>query len=353
MKESEGLLANIIDYLQWRGDLSLERAPFNPVDALILSWLVSLPLGAGPLGTVGEAAAALDVSGENLRFAKLLSRALRFRDMELRDFVEKFSETEQMQFAAATILTGDGRAFIAFRGTDGTLVGWKEDFNMAFTDEVPAQREAVDYINRIGMDLKLPLRVGGHSKGGNLAVYGSAMCDPRVQRRIGVAFNFDGPGVSPNVMASAGYRMMADRIETFLPESSIVGILLERSPEYHVVASDARGAMQHDPLSWQVGPDGFVLLDSLGWESLYADRTIREWLGGMSLESRAIFVNALYDIVESTGAENISEIGQDWSGSIWRMLDAYRNLDLRTKAILSISLARLIGAAAKNITRRE
>lgn len=344
-------MANLFDYLYWRGDLPADRAAFNPVDGLILSWFVSLPLRGSLPGTLGEAAMQLQAEGEALRFARMLAESPRFREMRLMYFSEKFSEEEQMQFAAVTVLTGDARAFIAFRGTDSTLVGWKEDFNMAFSDSVPAQREAVDYINFVGRKLRLPLRIGGHSKGGNLAVYGASLCDRGIQQRIGRVYNFDGPGLSPAVMSSAGHIALSPRIETYLPESSVVGILLERSAGYHVVKSDAVGAMQHVPYSWQVEPEGFRLLDELGWQSLYADRTIRDWLGGMSNESRKVFVNALYEIVESTDARTVDQIGEDWQKSGWKMLGAFAELDLRTKAALFVSLGRLIRSAVKNLNR--
>lgn len=341
-------MPNLFDYLWWRGDLPLSREPFNPVDGLILSWFASLKLKNPLPETLGEAAGEIPAEGEGLRFARMLAESPRFREMQLRGFEEKFSEAEEMQFAAVTILTGDARAFIAFRGTDSTLVGWKEDFNMAFSEEVPAQREAVRYINEIGGALGLPLRVGGHSKGGNLAVYAASRCSPGVQRRIGTVFNFDGPGLNASTAESPGYRAVEERIETFLPESSIVGILLERSQRYHVVRSSAGGVMQHSPYTWQVMPNGFELLDALDWQSLYADRTIRDWLRGISMENRKMLVDGLYEIVESTGADTLDEFSEKWQQAGWTMLNAFKELDLRTKAVLFVSLGKLIRSAVRN-----
>jgi len=213
--------------------------------------------------------------------------------------------------------------------------------------EVPAQREAVNYITRVIAELNLPLRTGGHSKGGNLAVYAASMCPPSAQRRIEAVYNFDGPGLSAAAARSDGYAAIESRIETYLPESSIVGILLERSERYHVVKSSAEGVMQHHPLSWQVTPSGFELLDELDRQSLYADRTIRDWLAEMSAQQRKTFVNALYSIMESTGARTLNEI--DWQKSAPRMLEAFGDLDLRTKAALILSLGRLAGSALRNL----
>lgn len=206
-------MANLFDYLYWRGGLSVEREPLNPVDALILSWCASMPLKNPLPDTLGEAARSV-----NTEFARAIESSRRFAPMKLYRFEEKFSEDEQMQFACLTLLTGDGRAFIAFRGTDSTLVGWKEDFNMAFSDEVPTQREAMATVNRIGAELQIPLRIGGHSKGGNLAVYAASRCRPEIQRYITRVYNFDGPGLSPAVMSSTGHIAVEPKIETYLPD---------------------------------------------------------------------------------------------------------------------------------------
>lgn len=346
-------MANFLDYLYWRGDLTMDCAPMNPVDGLILAWFSVMPLKNPLPETLGEAASAIGeaLEEDNLRFVKALSQSRRFRDMRLLRFESRFSEEEQMQFAALAVEMGDGTAFAAYRGTDSTLVGWKEDFNMSFIDEVPAQREAVRYLDEIARMTDLPLRVGGHSKGGNLAVYASARCAPQTRSRILQVYNYDGPGLSAAVMESPEYAAVEGWIGTWLPQSSIVGILLERTSRYHVVRSDNFGPWQHDPASWQVTPDNFELLDELGWESLYADRTLRDWLGQMSAEEKRTFVNALYEIVESTQAKTVEEVGEDWQRSGWAMLSAFHNLDLRTKALLFLALGRLIRAAVQNMNQ--
>ena len=342
-------MANLTDYLYWRGDLSLSCLPFNPVDGLILSWLISLPVTQPLPDTLGALAGTLTdrVSEKHRPFVQALSRSARFRTMKLLRFEEKFSEPEEMQFAALTLLTGDGHAYIAFRGTDASLVGWKENFNMAFTEEVPAQREAVRWLNAAPADL--PLRVGGHSKGGNLAVYAAARCSPSVRRRIVQVHNFDGPGLHPNVFNSPEYRDVEPRISSYLPESSIVGILLERSARYHVIRSSATGPLQHDPYSWQVTPDGFVHRPGLSSESLFADRTIRSWLASMSDDQREKFVDALYEIVTATDAATLGELSENWPESGLEMLGAFAGLDLRTRMLLLQSIAKLVRSAAANL----
>ena len=327
-------MSDIFDYLYWRGDLMLNQLPFNPVDGLILSWFASLRLKEPLPATLGQAAKSTDSD-----FAQALARSPRFKDMQLYRFDEQFSESEEMQFAAVTILTGDGRIFIAFRGTDSTLVGWKEDFNMSFMDEVPAQREAVDYINRIGDELKLPMRAGGHSKGGNLAMYAASQCSPEVQRRIGTVYNFDGPGLSTAAAQSDGYRTIESRIETFLPESSIVGILLERSEQYHVVKSSAESAMQHNPYSWQVMGGRFITLPERTRESRLAEETIKNWLADLSPEERKRFIDGVYSVLSVSDGRNVADLFE--AKNVRAILHAVSSMDEETKNAIIDAFRRL------------
>lgn len=283
------------------------------------------------------------------RLLALVAASPRFRDLRVSDYVDDFDEAAEKQFSACVLRLPGGGAYVSFRGTDNTLVGWKEDFNMAFAEEVPAQREAARYLEQAAA-LGAPMRVGGHSKGGNLAVYAAARASGAAQARVSLVMNFDGPGLSPAVIDSAGYRAVEPRIETWLPEASIVGILLERSPRYRVVRSSAAGPLQHDPYTWQTTPDGFETVAALSGASLYADRTIREWLDSMSLADREAFVEALYGVVGATGARTLDEISENWRRSGWQMLGALGGLDLRTKSMLFLSLGKLILSAVRNLS---
>lgn len=344
-------MADLFDYLYWRGDLNARCLPFNCVDGLILAWFSAMDHREPVAGTVGEAAESVleRTEGEALRLVRMLSQSARFRDMRLTGFRRRFSEEEELQFGAMTVQTGDGWAFVVYRGTDATLVGWKEDFNMAFADEVPAQREAAAYLAEAARATALPLRVAGHSKGGNLAVYAAASAEAAVQRRIGAVWNFDGPGMNETVMQSSGYRRIEPRIGTYLPESSIVGILLEPAGQVIVVKSDETGPMQHIPHSWQVTPSGFETAMGLGQESLYADRTIRAWLNSMSRSERQRLVDGLYDVVKATGARTVGEVAENWRESGLEMLEGFAGLDLRTKASLIRGIGGLITTAARQL----
>ena len=187
----------------------------------------------------------------------------------------------------------------------------------------------------------------GHSKGGNLAVYAAAK-SPK-QARIEKVYNFDGPGLNAAASGSEGYRAVEGRVETYLPQFALVGILLEQAEEYFVVKSDGSGVRQHDPFTWQVLPDGFELVEQLSRRSLYADRVLGDWLDSMSVGQRRTLVEALYELVEATGARTVGELAEHWRESGLAMLGALGDLDLRTRLNLYIALGKLLRSAVRGI----
>ena len=258
-------MANMFDYLTWRGDLTLSQSPFQDVDSLILSTLAYvffdgiLSESMEETVTIAQAAELYFARPqevwksrveEDWELLKHLAESERFSKMELCGYVNKLDFAAEKQFSALTILTGDGMAFVAFRGTDSSSVGWKEDFNMSFMDTVPSQQEAGIYLCRAAEYFSGKLRVGGHSKGGNLAVFAAAMCPEKVQERIVAVYNHDGPGFREGMLQREGYRAMLPRVQTFVPQSSVIGMLLEHEEEYVVIRSSQKGIMQHDPYSF-------------------------------------------------------------------------------------------------------
>jgi hypothetical protein len=290
-------MAGIFDYLSWRGDLRFTQAPFNPVDNIILTHLSYLPLDGFVPGpeyrsgiTIAETAeyfsAAFNSRPESFRntvifkddprFLKILGSCERYRGLELRAYTNQFDPDQEKQFAALTIVTGDGSSFITYRGTDATLVGWKEDFNMSFSDVVPAQAEAVSYLEKMARQLRGPLRVGGHSKGGNLAVYASAFCGKKIQRRITAVYSNDAPGFTQVVINSPGYRAVQKKIRAFVPQDSVIGMLFEHEEDYTVVKSARSGLTQHDIFFWEVNHNDVIRLDEVTKGSVFIDRTLKE-----------------------------------------------------------------------------
>ena len=318
-------MADLFDYLNWRGDLPFSSVPLGCADALILSALAYLKLegivsaDAGnpvPLYEVNRIFSLLPDRESRVRIKQDLSlldaaaRSPRLAGCRLCCYRSKLIASEQTQFAAVTFLLQDGSAFLAFRGTDYSLVGWKEDFNMSFSTSVPAQREAAAYVREMAGLLPMILHLGGHSKGGNLAVYAAATAPPAIQSRISCIYNLDGPGFTKHMLANPGYLRVVPRIRTYVPESSIIGILLEHKEPYTVIRSRQVGILQHEPYSWEIMAGGFIPAAEMSAGSRFADRAITGWIEEMSDAERSRFVDMLYDLLRSGGATNVGDLLQ-------------------------------------------
>lgn len=338
---------NIHDYLVWRGDVPVTVSPFNAVDALILSQVIyshfhGVGEGAGTL--LREAAKEAEQHFPNdlprtevsepddVMLAAAATR--RFGDCTICQYADETDMDEEKQFAAAVFLTPDDVVNVCYRGTDDSLVGWKEDFNLAFATPVPAQIRALDYLNRAGRAYPGAIRVMGHSKGGNLAVYAAAFATPEVQNRITDVYNNDGPGQDEETIGSEGYRAIFDRVHTFIPKSSIVGMLLEHTNVYQIIESDAVSVLQHDPKKWQVLPYGFVQADGMTPGNLFMSDTIRLWLKALSSDERRRFANTFFSILEAAGTKTLSGIYNNPSRALPAMRAQLRDLDKDTVKML-------------------
>ena len=354
-------MANMFDYLTWRGDLTLFQSPFQDVDSLILSTM-SYIFFDGVIAenmeeriTIGEMAEKflsrpqaewkLRVS-EDERLLHALKESDRFANMELCGYVNKLDFQKEKQFSAMTVLLEDGSVFVTYRGTDYSLVGWKESFNMCFMDDVPAQLDAVAYLTQAAeMFPDRKLRVSGHSKGGNLAVYAAAMCPKAVQEHICVVYNHDGPGFRETVLAREGFQRIQSCIKTFLPQFSVVGMLLEQKGESTVIRSNEKGILQHEPYSWEVLGADFVKQEKLTEKSYFLDHTVSRWMNGLTEKQRELFIDTIYEAVAVTPVDDFGEAVIS-PGMIISTLQALHAEDEGTK-IISSGFRMLLDAARK------
>jgi len=330
----------------------LNLSPFNPVDNLILSAFSYLPLDGCEGKTIREIAPCLCAREQDSPYrelARLMGLGGRFGPMRLVRFQDLFSEQEEKQFAAVAVQLGDGTSFVAYRGTDATLVGWKEDFNMSFADEVPAQRESVRFLNDVAGRVEGPLRVGGHSKGGNLAIYASLFCEAGVRARLLEIYNNDGPGLTQKMQECPVYLEIEPRIRTYLPQTAIIGMLMEHAESYQVVRSEGVGILQHDPFTWQAGRCDFVKEGGLRAGSLYVDKTIKRWAASVSQEDRKAFIDAVYRILSSTGAKSVNELFGGWRRNLAAILTETTGFDPETRRLLRRVVGLLFASGAKNL----
>ena len=311
-------MADMFDYLNWRGDLLFTQSPVNPVDALIFSTLVYAEFGHlitdDPLHPVFlrnavDAFFATEEKEKHIRDRRDLELLLaaaespRFRNVGLCFYRDEFIPEEETQFAAMTFLLDDGSAFLAYRGTDYSLTGWKEDFNMSFLQTVPAQRKAVVYADEFCDHFSGPLYFGGHSKGGNLAVFAAAKVSSQIQNRIRTVYNLDGPGFGEYLIGHPGYLAMVPKIQTYIPQSSIIGMLLEHEEDYTVIRSRQVSLLQHEPYSWELMAGKFLEAADISPDNKFLDRTIKNWLSGMTNAERSAFVDTLYELLSTGGAQ--------------------------------------------------
>ena len=356
-------MANIIDYVLWRGDIPFAQVPLGEVDALVLSYVSYMPFDglvsdqfAVDGAMMADAAdyflenglsssCMMDSNKEDCRLLEAVRDSERFGRLRLTGYANLFDEQRQEQFSAITFLLPTGTAFIAFRGTDSSVVGWKEDFNMSFSSEVPAQGAALDYIVRASAALSSPMILGGHSKGGNLAVYAGAFAPENVQERIACIYNFDGPGFNERVIASEEFHQIDMRIHTIVPQSSLIGILLWHAEPFIVGKSDAGGLFQHNPYSWQVMGGRLITLPERTRESRLAEDTIKNWLSTLDAQERNTVIDGVYGVLDASGGRNVADLFE--GRNVRKILRAVSSMDEETKEIIVDSFKRL-GSSLKD-----
>ena len=276
-----------------------------------------------------------------------MSASRRFKGMRLNCFTDHLDVGRGEQFAALAVETGDGLVYLSFRGTDDTLAGWKEDFELACMPEVPAQKKAVRYVRDVARQYpRRRLRLGGHSKGGNLAVYAGVFCPAAVQRRIEAVWSNDGPGFHEDLLDLPEHRRIAERIYSIVPKSSVVGMLLEHEEDYAVVDSDQLGFLQHDGFSWQVMGDRFVTLRQVTRQARLSDLALRKWVHSMPVERRERFVDALFEVLGSTNARTLTDLSSDRMGAVTAMIRRYKDFDKETRQTLLEAVGVLLKVSA-------
>ena len=318
-------MTDLFDYIKWRGDLTFRQDPPNAVDALVFSALAYIRYIGDmeesfsvrvPLHRVAVDFFAQKDHGTRVRVKKDLellrgaADSVRFGECILTRYMEQSIPERETQFAAISFLLDDGSAFLAFRGTDDSLTGWKEDINMSFQDSVPAQRMALGYAKSFAEDFPLPLRMGGHSKGGNLAVFAAAGVSQDIQKRILAVYNNDGPGFSEHMMTDPGYVRIVPKIRTFVPQSSVIGMLLEHEEPYAVVRSNQVSLLQHEIYSWEIIGKSFVKMEEITVDSRFLNLTIKNWIADMTPEERNVLVDAMFDLLASGEVDSALDIFQ-------------------------------------------
>ena len=338
-------MADFFDYLNWRGDLSFEDAPFNKIDALLLAHVTySIFDGVVPesfkekktFAQVAKDFTAMPDYEErinigfliNKRTAELMFKCAeveRYKNVELCGFRNIFNEENVEQFAAVTYIVS-GKPVIALRGTDDTIVGWKEDFNIAWLEQIPAQKDALEYFSDAAAAIKGNFALVGHSKGGNLVINTAVKCGAVLQKRIAEVYNFDGPGFATDFFETAEYKAVEEKIRSFYPGFSVVGMIFHHPASFEIVKSDGFAFWQHDAMNWQIMGGNFVNESNFTDESRLFYKVFNEWIDKLDNVQRKNFVETMFCILEASGAKTNSDIEKDALKSTARMVAAYADM---------------------------
>lgn len=369
--ERGGSMANMYDYLEWRGDLSFRTAGFNEVDNLLLAQLAYVDFEDIVPGKDSDADVTLKDASESFwsvhneddilarvsmtKYAPFLMRRMaetkRFRNVKLSHYVNDISNEEQSQFSVVCATLPDQSIYVAFSGTDNTIIGWRENFNMGYLSETPGQIKAVEYLNRVAEMTTNKLRLGGHSKGGNLSVYAAVKCKQEIQERIIAVYSNDGPGFKREMIESEAYQRMLPKIKTILPESSIVGMLLEHEENYEVVRSSESGIQQHDAMSWEVLGTSFVYVEHIAEQSVLWDETMKAWLAKLSEEERKEIVATIFNVIDEADIRTIDDFYRSKWKVVQDLMKAKSKLPEETMQIFSKALKLLWSEGNKTVKK--
>ena len=385
-------MADLMDYLAWRGDLTMEQSAFNEVDGLALSMIAYVDFaGVVPTEADGgaislrqavkayfsrhasqkEPSSTAESKAKSKPDVKILQLGVlipseihklllkmaavpRFQNMMVSRHACELRETgeEVMQFSALTFRWSgktDG-VFVAFRGTDDTLAGCREDLNLSFMDEIPSQRRATVYLTGVdqrkgfslfNLNRKADIYVGGHSKGGNLAVWSAVHTTDAIRKQIRHVYNYDGPGFSAQLLQSAPYRELDGRITTLVPQDSLVGLLLENDGKYQILKSTQKGLYQHNGLGWMVEGTTFVRTKELSKGGIKTDTVTRSRIASMTAEERRTLTKLIFEVVESTGARTLSDLSEAKLKNAATMLKTINEYDKATRSLMIELLLKL------------
>ena len=368
------MMSNIVDYALLNANKDFNTLPFSKIDALIFSQLAYLNFD-GIVPNLKSLAHGVTLSHiaehenyENLfpleRTAELNKKLLnavayskRYGKIKLDFYQNVLDDEKDTQFSAVTFIINNDLAVIAFRGTDATFTGWKENCHMLYDDKpVGSQVLSVPYIDKVAHKVRGKIILTGHSKGGNLAIYAGTMCHDKTRTAIKKIYSFDSPGFTESFINSPIYKKTERKIEKFVPQESLVGMMLNNSKKFYVVQCDGVGVNQHSPYMWLIEDNDFIIIDKIITKSVVFDGTFNEWIQKFEPEQRELFIETVFNIIEKTNEQNATTFKQ-WGDNLKDntdiLLDALNDLDFETKAFLLKVFGKLFTSATDNMVATQ
>ena len=349
-------MKNMLDYIKEFGHVSFEERAFSEIDALVLTELEYLPLekvvpsdeNGENFVTVKEIAEYMQehkqelfdenpmmITQERHEVSQVIADAPRFQSLKFFGVVSEWDKDTTKQFAAVTVEVEPSVRLVVFRGTDETLIGWKEDFLMTYSPLVAAQTDAKEYLAKQASLWDGDLMISGHSKGGNLAIYAAATQVEDVQLRIVDIFCFDSPGLYRSVLETKGYQNIVPLAMRYIPQDSLVGLMLESEVPYVIVKSNASGAMQHSAMTWEIEDGQFIKMEKLTKNSQLNDQTFKKWTESVSDEELELFWNVFFELLFSVGIDTVNDLYAQFMHYVQEFLKAAGNMDEEKRELLT------------------
>lgn len=361
-------MSNINDYLKWRGDISLKHDELNEIDELILARYSYFPFFKIEMESEETIS---DISKKMSKFKDdeynylgdremnaLIGKSVRFKNLKVTDYKESNDQEEEKQFSAITITLNDELKYISFLGTDKSIIGWKEDFNLSFTQDIPAQIEALKYANN--MMKKYPnskFIFGGHSKGGNVAIYAAINSSLENKARIIKVLNYDGPGFPEEIIESDKFNQIKEKIHTYLPQESIIGRIMDQGGKVTVVTSTEKNIYQHDIYSWQLIAKKFNKRNKPNQKSEIVYKSLRKYLRETEAENRKKAIDLIFKIFIDSEFETFAEIGENKVENIMKIIGQVRELKKEDKDLIVKMISELaktyISTRTKDMKKRR
>lgn len=364
---------NLYDYIYWRGDISFESVEINEIDMAIfslLSYINFLPdmelKENGKRYSIDQLVKLMDENDilklpkstpaskvECMELLSLISDKNRYKDVEVFGYSYNFEKENAIQFAAVSFLLPNKEIIISYRGTDATLIGWKEDFLLSFQNSVGSQENGKLYLEQLSTLYNGPITLVGHSKGGNIALYSALTASKTIQNRIKRVFSFDGPGFNEKTSEDLKKSEIIDKLVTLVPQGSVIGILMQHEEPIEIVYSNKKtGITQHMPFSWEIKVDHFRRIEQRDNLSLLFDKSIRTWVEKLNETEMEIFINSVFDIIDSIGIVHVYDVKFKPIKKIYNLLIAYVKNDETTRKIIDKIIVALI-SSMKEVTVKE
>lgn len=343
-------MANLYDYIKEYGKKTFLEEPFNEVDNLILCSISYVDIKRFMPKKRFEKIKLKEVADKyfaafkkkkykydiialdkGIKTFRAIRNTKRFRNMELYNYVYKADESKQ--FCAMTIKVKEDLTYVVFEGTDHLISGWEEDFKMSYMFPVPAQKDAIRYLNRTVRRNDENIIVGGHSKGGNLALVAAMYANIFIKKKIRKIYNNDGPGLRKKQFLSDRYQSIHYKLIHIIPNYSIVGLLLRHDDDYKVVKSPRISILSHDLTTWEV-KNTHLKETPLSMFSKKFDLYMKDFLDKHPDRQRKKYVKALFDILRKANIDNLEDIKAYKLKNMKKIIRETMNLDKETKSIL-------------------